>query len=60
MYIAIQIVARLDAATPEEREQLEHAIVKLLGCDDTEDDCPMVLYMSTTAQTAEAAIESLR
>jgi hypothetical protein len=58
-FIAIHIVARLDATTFEEREALEERIIQALGCDNTEADCPMVIFASTVVKDVDTAVDWL-
>lgn len=58
-FIAIQAVVRIDATTFDEREAFDARVMKALGCNDNEADCPMVLYASTVANDVEAAINWL-
>lgn len=46
-YIAIRVVAVCTATTLAEREAMEQKIIAALGCDNTESDCPMVMFAST-------------
>lgn len=54
-YIAIQLVAEFGNLTFDEREALENKIMALLGCTQTETNCPMILYASTVVDDAEVA-----
>jgi hypothetical protein len=54
-FIAIQIVAVCTANTLDEREAMEKEIIRALGCDNTEADCPMVMYASTVVDNIDDA-----
>lgn len=58
-YIVIRAVVRLDATTFDEQEAFQAGVIAALGCDNTEENCPMVTFSSVTYPTAEEAVNDL-
>lgn len=53
IYYAVQVMARL--APNADTNEIDAKIMAALGCDNTEDDCPMYSFASTSHSDHEKA-----
>lgn len=56
-FLAIQVVAEVPALSMHEREQITKAISLILGCNDTEKNCPMILLNTCIVSDVDKALK---